>query len=420
MMGMRMRISGAMASPLGEGTLAPADQARRARHLRRTCLGVVAGIVLLVAGCGSPSHEARKGSSSGTGTVATVSRALQDLSWVSPNDGWALGSRRCTAGRCAHLEHTTDGGGRWQALPDPPAELPNGVYGCPQLRCVSGISFASPTTGYLYGPALLMSGDGGRSWHTQPGPQVEALSVSGGSAYRVAYQHTGCPGPCQPVLQAAPIGSSSWRTVLSKLATPDRSGAAQIVSSGSALLVATYGSQAGPVSAHALMYRSSNAGVSWQQRGDPCSGQGPYGTREEDLIALTAAPGGFFAGLCTPHEGTGAFVITSTDVGASWQTAGALPPVQLPALIAAASSTTLAVSTGPTGGAGRFTARLLVSTDAGRHWHLAATDSQHLTQAGAPAWLGFQSSTIGRWIADPHGIWTTRDAGAHWTRAAIR
>ncbi len=384
---------------------------------------VLVGLAVVVAGCGgsapsagvSPSRRPVSG-----GAASLPDAAVEDLSWIGPTDGWALDTQPCAAGSCTRLAQTTDGAGRWQSLPDFSAQFSGAAYNCEKQACVGAVSFANPRVGYAYEPALLMTTDSGRSWQAQPGLRTETLSVARGRVYRVAYGHTGCPGPCQPTLQTARVGSAVWRTLIGALATPDRSGAAQIVSSGSTVLVALYGSQAGPMSAHAIAYRSDNAGATWRQAGDPCSGIAPDGAREEDLVALTAARGRFLAGLCTAHAGTpGGFVVTSTDAGASWQVAGALPPVLLPALIAAGSATTLAVSTGPTGGAGRFTAKLLVSDDGGRRWRLAATDHQELDQAGAPAWLGFQSSTVARWVGDPHGVWTTRDAGARWIRAAF-
>jgi len=256
---------------------------------------------------------------------------------------------------------------------------------------VSAVRFASTAVGYLYGPALLMTSDGGRTWRKQPGPQVETLTMPA-------------------------IGSSVWVPLIGQLAAPGRSGAAQIVASGSALLLALLGSQAGPVSAQAVVYRSADGGGTWQHRTDPCSGRGAGGrSAEEDLTDLAAARGGFFAGLCSPHTGSGTFVVTSSDGGQSWQTAGALPGRRGLALLAAASHT-LALSTGAMGGSGAFTARLLVTTGAGRHWIIAATETQQILQAGVPAWLGFQTSRIGRWISAPHSIWSTKDGGLDWTR----
>jgi photosystem II stability/assembly factor-like uncharacterized protein len=274
--------------------------------------------------------------------------------------------------------------------------------------------------GYLYEPGLLMTRDGGHSWKRLMGRQVEALAVVGDRVYRVAFRHAGCPGPCQPSLQRAPLGSTRWRTLIATLATPGRSGSAQIVGTGRALLVALYGSQAGPVSAQASVYRSRDAGASWQQRKDPCAGRGPRRAGEEDLIALAAGASGLFAGLCTPHSGEPhAFVVTSDDAGVTWRTAGRLPPVAFPGLLAASGRGTLAVSTGPTGGSGRFTARLLISTDAGRSWRLVAADAQRLGPLGVPAWLGFQTPALGRWLSDPFHVWATRDGGRRWLRRVL-
>lgn len=395
---------------------------------RRTgaTLASVLAVALAVVGCGQSGHHSPKSLSTRSPGSTTAPRpvrrvALQDLSWRSASDGWALAvAEGCKTGRCARLLHTTDGGHDWQEVATPAAQFGDDAYICEMHPCVSAVSFATASVGYLYEPGLMMTRDAGRNWHAQPGRLVETLSIEGSRVYRVAYQHTGCPGPCEPALQASPIGSTRWRTLIGTLATPGRSGSAQIVGSGSTVLLALYGSQAGPVSAQAVVYRSGDAGVSWEQRRDPCSGRGPRRAGEEDLVALASAAGGFFAGLCTPHAGVAsAFLVTSTNAGATWQSAGPLPPVQYPRLLAAASNSTLAVSTGPTGGSGQFTARLLITTDAGHNWHKAASDPQQLTQAGAPAWLDFQTPTTGRWIADPYGVWTTRDSGADWARIAL-
>ena len=384
-------------------------------------------LALVTAGCGGagkskPARPPSPGSSSRVSATSGLAHEfLQELSWVSPTAGWALGTQPCDTGTCVRLAGTTDGGRSWRALPDPRVRCPAGMYGSFDPACVSKLSFANPAVGYLFGPGLLMTVNGGATWHSVPGLQVESLTVVDNDVWRVAYGHTGCPGPCEPRLQEAKLGSRVWRTVIANLAAPGRSGAAQIVASGSKLLLALYGSQAGPVSAQATVYRSVNGGDTWHLHSDPCSGKGPGGRREEeDLNSLAAAPGGFFAGLCSPHAGSGAaFVVTSIDAGRSWQKSGSLPAVEGPALIAAASPTTLAVSTGATGGSGGFTARLLLSSDAGHRWLTVATDAQRLTQAGSPAWLGFQSPRAGSWLADPHAVWSTLDGGAHWVRAAF-
>jgi hypothetical protein len=353
--------------------------------------------------------------------VELTHSSLLGISWISATEGWALAAQPCDTGTCTRLARTTDNGRRWQLLPDPAVRIQDGTVNCLARACVSQVSFVSATIGYLYGPALLMTTDGGLTWHAQRGPQTEALTTAGNQVYRVSYTGSGCPGPCQPSLLEARAGSSRWRTLIDRLAEPGRSDTAQIVVSGPDVLVALYGSLAGPISAQAVLYRSANGGASWQKVADPCGGLGPQGpNQEEDLIALAAASGGFFAGLCAPHTGTGIFVITSADSGMTWRPTAAAPHGHWLDLIAAASPATIAVATGASGGSGTYTARLLVTSDGGNKWVTAATDTQQLTTIGNPAWLGFETHMVGQWLGDPHGIWTTTDGALHWTRTAFR
>ncbi len=416
--------TGTTGTASGPFVVEPAVSAASGRTVRCRDQCVLAGVVIKHGNTAprkpAPIATARL-SFSASATPGLADEFLQQLSWASPAVGWALASQPCDTGTCVRLAHTTDGGRGWHALPDPPVRCSTGI-GSFNPACVSEVSFASPAVGYLYGAGLLMTTDGGTTWHPLPGPEVESLTIVAGEVWRVAYRHTGCPGPCDPFLQKAKVGSRAWRTVIAQLATPGRSGSSQIVASGSTMLLALYGSQAGPVSAQATVYRSTNAGVTWQRQRDPCAGKGPGGRHvEEDLNNLTAARGGFFAGVCSPHAGSGIFVITSTDTGLSWQKSGSVSSVLgSSALITAASPTTLAISTGASAGAGPYTPRLLLSTDAGNRWRTVATDPQQLTQEGAPAWLGFQSPRFGSWLADPHAVWSTADGGANWTKTAFR
>jgi hypothetical protein len=384
---------------------------------RQQC--VLVGRVIKV-GAGLPASPAPMATAplsfSAAAMPGLAQSSLVDLSWISATDGWALAAQPCVSGTCARLAHTTDGGLHWQALPDPPAQLQDGTVDCSEVTCVSAVQFASPTVGYLYGPSLLMTSDGGQTWHAQPGLQVETLSIVGGQVYRVAYDQLGCPGPCQPTLQRAAIGSSAWLPLVSQLA-PSDGDTAQIVSSGSTLLLAMFGNPAQGVFDPTVVYRSPDGGATWQQITGPCTGGAAGGTSEDAYLTdLAGTNSGLLAGLCLPISGSGTFVVTSSDGGQSWQTAGVPPGVQALALLAAASPTTLAVATAATGGSGAFTAQLLVTTDAGGHWTIAATDTQQIPQGGVPAWLGFETAQAGTWVSGPRSIWTTKDGGLHWTR----
>jgi len=405
-------------------------------------VGLVVGMALLATACGSVAAGLGAGATSPpaaspaiTGSPATATNlaysSLLSTSWVSASEGWALAAQPCGKDTCTRFARTTDAGRHWQLLPDPPARIQDGTVDCSTQACVSQVSFASPEVGYLYGPALLMTTDGGLTWHAQPGPQTETLTIAGGQVYRVTYTSDGCPGPCQPSLQEASADSANWRTVIGRLAEPDRSNSAQIAASGRDVLVAMYGSLAGPVPAQAVVYRSDDGGGTWRQVTDPCSGLGPGSpTQEEDLIGLAAAGGGFFAGLCGPHEITSTFVITSANAGTTWQPTAAPPHGHWLGLVAAASPGTIVVASGATAGNGTDAAQLLVTTDGGRHWVTAATDTQNLNTGSAPAGsapagsapagLGFETPLVGQWLGDPHGVWTTTDGGLQWTRTAFR
>lgn len=377
------------------------------------------GLVLFAAACGSATSGS---AATVTPDTALTDSALLDTSWISPADGWALAAQPCATGSCARLARTTDGGRHWQPLPDPPAVI-EGQPGldCPPQVCVGQVSFATPTIGYLYGPALLMTTDGGLTWHGQPGLQTETLTIIGGQVYRVTFTSDGCPGPCQPSLQEAPTGAASWRTVIGQLGEPDRSDSAQIAASGPDALLALYGGIASPFPGQADVYRSTDGGGSWRQAADPCGGLGLRAPKQEDdLIGLAAAPGGFFVGLCASPSASGTLVITSADAGATWQPTATQPHGRWPTVVAAASPGTITIASGAVGGNGGFTAALLVTTDEGKHWATAATDAQNLAAGSAPAQLSFESPLAGQWLGDPHGVWTTTDGGLHWARTAFR
>jgi hypothetical protein len=397
---------------------------------------LAASLALLAAACGSvpagtvgPTKTVTPATTASGGQSAATDLAHSSLlstSWISPTEGWALASQPCAKGTCTQIAHTSNAGQTWQVLPAPAARVQDGSVNCSVQTCVSQISFASPEIGYLYGPALLETTDGGLTWHADPGPQTETLTVAGGQVYRVAYTNTGCPGPCQPSLQEAAVGSANWRTLIGQLDEPGRSDSAQIVASGADVLVALYGSLAGPVPAEAVVYRSADGGGTWRQAADPCGGLGPNGPKqEEDLTALASAPGGFFTGICAPHNITSTFVITSADAGATWRSTAATPRGSWLGFVAAASPTTIAVASGAISGGGTDAAQLLITADGGRSWVTAATDTQSLgtgnpIAGSAPAWLGFETPQVGHWLGDPHGIWTTTDGGQRWIRTAFR
>ncbi|MGA8635926.1 MAG: sialidase family protein [Candidatus Dormiibacterota bacterium] len=329
-----------------------------------------------------------------------------------------MSAAECASGLCAELASTIDGGKTWRQLPSPPVLIASGTVDCSKAVCISHIRFATRMLGYLYGPALLVTSNGGQSWRPEESLPVEALEPTHGQVYRIVYDHGGCPGPCDRTVEVASAGSAAWRTVLSIpfMAVESRQDSAQLVTQGSQdIYIAIYGDlAAGGGTQQAVLFRSLDAGRTWRRFGDPCGGSG---AAVNDAISLAASTGGFVVTLCVPRIGNSrVFVVTSSNGGTTWG-----PPHPAPSsvlqLIAAASPTHLALATGPTTGSGPITYTLYVSGDGGAHWSLAVSDPEYL-DAAAPgsAFLGFEDSLVGRWVGFERAIWTTQDGGALWTR----
>jgi photosystem II stability/assembly factor-like uncharacterized protein len=274
--------------------------------------------------------------------------------------------------------------------------------------------------GYLFGPSLLITHNGGLTWARVPSPPVESLEPAPGEVVRVVYDHDGCPGPCRRMLEAAAAGSDDWRVFLASMPVQTTSNAvsAQVIRAGKEVIyVPVYGNlAAGAGNQQTTIYRSLDAGRSWVRLADPCGGSG---ARARDAISLAAAPGSFLAALCTTRDAHAFAVTTSTDDGRTWGPRHPLPSSQqfFPDLIAAASPTDLIMTNSLVGGSGPYTYRLMLSTDGGAHWSTVVSDREQLDpNAPYATYLGFQDSRVGRWVGYPHAIWTTTDGGRRWTR----
>jgi photosystem II stability/assembly factor-like uncharacterized protein len=384
----------------------------------------VAGSTL---GCGpagpaantSPSTAQSSGVAKGTPPLQQPGPFLVDVSWIGNQAGWALAAAECSAhGLCARLYSTVDGGQHWQRLPDPPGCL---VAACNQglstAASISKITFATLSTGYLYGAGFYVTGDGGNTWTEVPASPVEDVETSGGAVYRLTYDHTGCPGPCQRTLEVAPAGSSTWRRLLRLPPNPgNTTAAARVIVQARDLYVPMYGNQAGGAgTAKTVLFRSLDGGTTWLQLADPC---GQAELSEHDAVAFAAAENGFLASLCSARAGSGQegpFVITSTDAGQNWGSRHVVPAAV--GLIAAASANVLAVASPPISGYGPYTYRLLASANGGATWSTSISDPEVLAvNAPGTAFLAFQDSKSARWIGDATAIWTTDDGGNHWIR----
>jgi hypothetical protein len=174
-------------------------------------------------------------------------------------------------------------------------------------------------------------------------------------------------------------------------------------------VLAVFGHPAGGAStATSAVYTSTDNGVTWMPRGEPCQGVGIAGAQaENDTVAVTTAPDDSVSALCQQRTSGSERVVTSTDAGASWRPGGSANLKYATAL--AATSAHSFVVTDLTDA--------YYSNDAGASWQRGF----HVAGFPTLTLIGFENASTGRVLqtgdVDPPGcyIWTTRDGGANWS-----
>jgi hypothetical protein len=253
-----------------------------------------------------------------------------------------------------------------------------------------------------------MTTDGGASWQKQPGPtNVNALEISQGHVFRVGYSADGCPGPCGSLVDESSVGSTAWHTVL----TPDAMREARLVVQGSHVYVASFGNPAGGAGdAHTELYRSADGGTTWKTFSDPC---GSDAKGEDDTTRFAAAPPAGFVVLCQSRAGAEApFLLVSNDAGATFGTRHPLP--------VGANDSVLSLATGSASSflvsyAATASAHTLSSRD-GASWKNTLSIAVVAGTYPNASFLGFEDASTARAAFGSAFIWTTRDAGATWTK----
>jgi BNR/Asp-box repeat len=356
---------------------------------------------------GSPAVVATEPTSTAPTTtpLAASASGVADWTWVTVDHGWALVRRPCGATVCMALRTTSDGGRTWTAVKTPPvldtyAQHDVGTT-CAAQMCVVGVRFATGRIGWLFGPALLQTTDGGRTWTRVKGPDVLDVEASGGVAVRLTTADWAACGPvCANQIERERLATNSWQPV----STPVVSSPSLIILGSDAYIVSVP-NLAG--AGRTVLRRSTDSGRTWTEATDPC----PGGGGAHVTTSASAAPDGVFVVLCSARQPpTTPFVRISTDGG---KTFGARRPVPVAGAgaVRAASAQTLAVGY-RSGGANA----VLVSRDGGRTWH---TTLRAAARGSGAVTLGWENATTARASFDSDAIWTTRDGGLDWTRNPV-
>jgi photosystem II stability/assembly factor-like uncharacterized protein len=341
----------------------------------------------------SPAPTATPGASTSLSGLSPAS-----VTFVSADDGWVLGTGRCSSAPCTAIARTVDGGRTWAQVSAPDASIvPGGDQGAPGI---SGLRFADARNGWAFGPDLWATHDGGTTWSrlTIPGLPADSAIVALASASGTVHAAVLDGGDYR--VASSPVGVDEFR--LSPVRVPVGAGpvpSVQLVLSGSAgWLVENDRTVVGGARI------GGDAWVAWQP---PCADLvGPAFLAASSPTELAAACD---VGLWGSPAGDHLFL--SHDGGSTFVESGTAVPLQMAAKVAAASPSVIVV-----GGSDATGAVLVATFNGGRTWAVVAR-----LGAVTIADLGFTTATQGVVItapADgPASLLMTRDGGHTWSAA---
>jgi hypothetical protein len=360
-------------------------------------------------GASAPSGS-RSATPSGSQPTATA-RGFQPAaaSFVSPGHGWVLGSGGgCDS--CAELRVTTDGGEHWAMLPAPPAPL--GYY-TEQPAAVTDMVFANSSDGFLFGPGLLATYDGGRSWARQVLPP--ALTIQTGGGYVYALTQRGQSGPVE--LWRSAVGGSRWQRLPLPAGAAGLPGVYQgmrMSAEGDTLVLLQVGItnalvNPGPTG---RLWVSEDAGTQWVARSVPCI----PGAGGAAVVSIALGHSDAWLVDCydnmqsSQEQDTLHHLYGTANAGRSWVRLPDPTKHNAPALLADNGSGHAFLAT--EGGLGDT---LVGTTDGGLIWGL-------MLQSGGSfsGWadLGFVTALVGFVVGPTHyapgHLYRTQDGGRSW------
>jgi len=333
------------------------------------------------------------------------------VTFVSSEVGFVIGLSSCSQGQCLRLARTADSGRTW-------TWVSKGVLSALSLSDRWHVRFADVQNGWISGPLLLATHNGGWTW-TQialPGlgsrnGSVGALEVADGRVFAEVAEGAD-PDTYGPVaLFTTELSKDSW-TAVGNVATGSAGYPGEIsVAEGAiwAMLHPGVVSQDHEVKALSRLYHSPD-GVSWQSSLQPC----PPST----VASVAAATSSRVFIICSGGVAGGSqdkAAYLSTDGGASYKRVGD-PPLTGDFDEVAASP--LAFSVGAASGA----TYIYTSFNEGRDW--ATTD---LPQTGSPALSDMRFTTSNQGVvifgvpAYPQSLQLlmTRDGGLSWATIVV-
>ena len=373
--------------------------ARVARSLAAIAMTCVATVV--------PGTAAAWGA---TGAPVPPGFQANSVTWLSPELGWVLGAVPCGSSTCSDVIGSTDGGATWHQVGTstvPIADLGRNRPG------VTDVRFATAAVGWAFGPFLLRTDDGGKTWSRETipggGKQVLALATSLSAAYAIVSDCAFGRGLCgRPLsLWRTTPGASTWTRV--RLNLPEQV-AADVAVHGKTVYVVDSQFEFG----HPDVFYASIDGRNFSPRRGPCAN-----TKDIGLVQAVPTSATDVAMLCDGNPGFSKAiktVYTSGDTGRTDTFRGRMGLFGIQAQLAVSPTGNLAVASWSDG------SFIYINDTHARTWTMVEgigdggagwNDITYVTRS--TAWVvygpaGF--SGIGQ-------LWVTRDGGQHWSAVTL-
>lgn len=282
----------------------------------------------------SPPAFAKSGIETVAAPFTTSPFTLESLSFSNPVDGYGLFSKFSgNSQTCVeYVGRTSDGGADFHDL------VPAVELNCASEVLPSTLTFDAEGNGFLYGPSLSVTHDGGSSWTAQhPAGEVLAIVSVGRTLWKLesicSTSETRIGGDCPLLLEMSSDGGRAWAissTFPTNVDVPART--ASFFAAGQTLLIHANSHvdyvvvppsvNLNGATDHADLWYSANSGATWVKRTAPCGIDAMF-------LSLSAAPSGALVGVCASGPSTGfqpKSTIRSTNEGRSWTTLNACDP----------------------------------------------------------------------------------------------
>ncbi len=375
--------------------------------------------IAFVSGCGVAAAPlaahtvASSRSRAGTGSSERPSFLPLSFTAVSVTHWWLLGAVPCGAKDCLSIKTTTNAGATFATLPAPPGTFAPGSGGQP---AESSIRFADAKDGWVFGPKLYATHDGGLRWTAIKMPGVvEELEPGLGQVYAGVFPSTPCSntGTCtartpHPQLWRTRPSSNHWVVDRAAGAIGD-----SLAVHGTSVWVMNAMLTRDGYSIGTRLLHSTNAGATFALEPQPVTGIICDYSPVSAAVLWAYCSGGHFM-----------FPFISTDGGAHFTEVGSqtarITPVGYAngsGLVAASARIAVAASSIPVPKLGM---PLIRSTDRGAQWKIVQAQP---SSNGQWSLIGFTTPEVGYALwqkyADGYAtaqLWRTTDAGAKWTQ----